>query len=79
MSHRALFGLIALIPAALNAAPAHAGTLTLRLCDGGVAHGGVTVPLGSGSLPGAETAGCCAKGCQESRKRSRHLRIDPAQ
>ncbi|GAC1413542.1 MAG: hypothetical protein NVSMB69_15840 [Novosphingobium sp.] len=74
----AFLGIVALIPAALNAAPAHASTLALPLCDGGVAHGVVSVPLGHSPLPGADTAGCCAKGCHGSRKRSASLRIDPA-
>jgi hypothetical protein len=74
-----MFGLIALIPAALNATPAHASILSLSLCEGGVAHGVVSMPLGHAPLPGADTAGCCAKGCHGSRKRSGNLRIDLAQ
>ena len=70
MIPRALFGLVALIPAALNAAPAHATTIALLLCDGGVAHGSVSIPLSHAPLSGADTAGCCAKGCHGSRKRS---------
>jgi hypothetical protein len=83
MTCRTLFGLIALLPAALNATPAHATTLALPLCDGGVAHGVVFVPLGHAPLPGADQAGCCAKGCHSSRKRAGlrpgALPIDPAQ
>lgn len=77
MTFRALFGLIALLPAALNAAPAHATTLALPLCNGGVAHGVVSAPLGHAPLPGTDNAGCCTKGCQGSRKRSANSRIDP--
>lgn len=89
MIHRALFaararmraflGIVALVPAALNAAPTHATTLALLLCDGGVAHGAVSIQFGHAPLPVADTAGCCAKGCHGSRKRSGHLPIDPAQ
>ncbi len=79
MIPRALFGLIALVPAALNAAPVHGTNLTLPLCDGGVAHGAVTVPLGHAPLPGADQAGCCAKGCHGSRKRNGQSPIDPPQ
>lgn len=83
---RALFGIIALVPAALNAAPAHATTLgqmlTVPLCEGGVAHGAVSVPLGR-RLPATEPTGCCAKGCHGSRKRTGGKPgtppIDPAQ
>ncbi|WP_295630674.1 hypothetical protein [Novosphingobium sp.] len=75
---RTLFGLIALIPAALNAAPAHASTLALPLCDGGVADGVVSIPLGLAPISGGDMAGCCAKGCHGSRKRSGKLQVDPA-
>ncbi len=81
MMLRAVFGIVALLPAALNAAPAHTATLAVPLCEGGVAHGVVSVPLGR-PLPGADPAGCCAKGCYGSRKRAGQkngaLPIDPA-
>ena len=79
MIPRTLFGIVALIPAALGSAPAHAATLALPLCDGGHAGGSVTVPLGHAPLPGPDSAGCCAKGCHGSRKRAGQQPVDPTQ
>lgn len=80
--NRRLFGLLALLPAALGTAPAHASSLSLPLCEDGHAQGRVTIPLRRDSLPGADKAGCCAKGCHGSRKRTQSGccdAVDPAQ
>jgi hypothetical protein len=68
---RALLGLVALIPAALNVAPAAAHGLAVPLCTGDGAARQVTVPVPTRGLPGGDQPGCCAKGCHTgSRKRS---------
>ena len=68
---RALLGLVALIPAALNVAPAAAHGLAVPLCTGDGAARQVTVPVPTRDLPGGDQPGCCAKGCHTgSRKRS---------
>lgn len=74
---RALFGLLALIPAALNVAPAAAQGMAVPLCTGDGAARTVTVPVPSGNLPGGDQPGCCAKGCHTgSRKKALHRQID---
>lgn len=73
----ALLGIIALIPAALNTAPAAAHGLAVPLCTGDGAARTITVPVPSRSLPGGEQPGCCAKGCHTgSRKKSAARQID---
>ena len=71
-----LFGLIAMIPAALNAsAPrSSAGAITVLLCRGNGVAETVTVPLRGGApLPGHgdDGGGCCAKGCHAAGSRKR--------
>lgn len=61
-----LFGLTALLPAALNAAtPAADHALSVALCSGGT----ITLPVGPAPREGE---GCCTKACHTgcSRKRS---------
>ncbi|NBC37473.1 hypothetical protein GTZ99_13035 [Novosphingobium sp. FSY-8] len=78
-----LFGLLAMMPAAFNVAPAAArGALTVALCTGDGVARTVQVPSGAQDIPGARVPGCCAKGCHtgQSRKRNRRSRdVDPAQ
>jgi hypothetical protein len=77
-----VLGLVALVPAAVGAAPAHQdGHLTVALCDGSGAARTVSVPLGHPDIPGAEQPGCCAKGCHTGggRKRGKRGSIDSAQ
>ncbi|MDE1917782.1 MAG: hypothetical protein KGJ57_09815 [Sphingomonadales bacterium] len=76
-----VLGLVALVPAAVGAAPAHDGDkLTLAVCDGLGGARTISVPLGHQDIPGAEQPGCCAKGCQTgTRKKGRRGRFDPAQ
>jgi hypothetical protein len=69
MKGLAQLGLIALLPAALNPAPAGAATMTMQICGGDGQVRSVEVPLDG---PGNEPAPCCAKGCHggSSRKKS---------
>lgn len=74
---RALLGMIALIPAALNVAPAAAHGLAVPLCTGDGTARTVTVPVPSQGLPGGDQPGCCAKGCHTgSRKKAGPRQID---
>ncbi|HWU03331.1 MAG TPA: hypothetical protein VN222_11385 [Novosphingobium sp.] len=83
MKRISLLGLLALVPAALNASPAAArGVLAVPLCAGDGAARTVNVPVGPQDVPGAEQPGCCAKGCQSGSARKRAKRcgdVDPAQ
>ena len=63
MKRRMLIGLIALVPAALNAAPARAGALALPVCTGDGSARTITVPVPTGELPGRDQPGCCAAKC----------------
>lgn len=65
MKRAALFGLLALVPAAVNASVPAGMTLTAMSCLGGV-HS-VTVPMRS-DAPSESSPTCCAKGCH-GRKR----------
>jgi len=70
-------GLVALLPAALNTAPAAMaanGRIVAVLCTGDGAARAVSIPLKRGpgrrGLPLDDPPGCCAKGCHASgRKR----------
>ena len=83
MRPRLLLGIVALVPAALNAAPAPAHGLVVPLCSGSGEARSVTLPAGSGEVPGKEVPGkevpgCCAKACHTgSRKRSQGLSLTP--
>lgn len=80
MKPAALFGLIALIPAALNAAPASARVLTMMVCTGDGQPREVSVPLPGRGLPGADGGVCCAKGCHSPSSRKRgQCHFDPSQ
>lgn len=77
MSARMILGLLALVPAALNAAPGHAGALALPVCTGDGTARVLSVPVPAGELPGRDQPGCCAKGCHTgSRKKSTSRQID---
>lgn len=72
MKRIALFGLIAMIPAALGTSPASAaGSLAVPLCTGDGQVLMVNVPIRSSDVPGGQTSGCCAKGCHASSSRKR--------
>jgi hypothetical protein len=67
-----LFGLLALWPAALNAAPASAhSALSVPLCTGDGVLRIINVPLGPQDVPGKQVPGCCVKGCHASDNRKR--------
>ncbi|MCW1428977.1 hypothetical protein [Novosphingobium sp. JCM 18896] len=65
MRRAAPFGLLALVPAALNASAPAGMTLTALSCAGGAQA--ITVPLRS-DAPQEQSSTCCAKGCH-GRKR----------
>lgn len=69
----ALFGLVALFPAAVGAAPHAAGgqNVAVLLCAGDGIVRSISRPLGHGEVPGAEQPGCCAKGCHNGGARKR--------
>lgn len=84
MKRATLFGLLAIIPAALNTTPAAAagGSLTVPLCTGDGQVLMVTVPLERPGIPGGDTSGCCAKGCHSGSSRKRgagSCHFDPSQ
>lgn len=82
MNRRALFGLLALLPAALNVSPATARGLLVPLCSGnGLAESVLLVPAGgTPEVPGKEQPGCCAKACHTgSRKKISARHIDTGQ
>jgi hypothetical protein len=64
-----VLGLIALVPAAVGAAPVH--RLEVALCDGA---GTISIPLDGNDIPGAQQPGCCAKGCHTGPMRKRGKR-----
>ena len=70
----AMFCMVAMVPAALNAAPAEAATLTVPLCAGDGVARTISVPLGQSQLPGGDPPGCCVKGCHSGSSRKRGLR-----
>lgn len=79
MSGGGVFGLIALLPLALNVSAPAAGSILMPLCTGdGQFH---LVPLtGSGPAPSGSDNGCCIKGCHAGSSRKRLLKeIEPAQ
>ena len=68
---RALFGILALVPAAFNVSPAAVHGLAVPLCTGDGAARTVTVPMPVRDLPGGDQPGCCAKGCHTGRNGGR--------
>lgn len=80
MRRRVLFGLVAMLPAALNlSAPTAAGTLMMPLCSGDGQVRMVEVP-GAPKSPASSDNGCCAKGCHSSSNRKRGAKkFEPAQ
>ena len=76
-----LFALLAIMPAALHAAPAFAGdNLLLPICSGDGQTRLVAIPRG-GTIPGKGGEQDCPKGCHagSTRKRSAALNFEPAQ
>lgn len=79
MIGRNLFGMVALVPLALNMAVPAQGAVMMPMCigDGSV----VLVPLGAGgSQPGKTDNGCCIKGCHAGSNRKKLNKLfEPAQ
>jgi len=76
-----LFGIVTLLPAALNATPVQAqSALTARLCTGDGAVRTIQIPVGNTGIPGSDQPGCCAKGCHSGSSRKRGVRkLDSSQ
>lgn len=81
MNVRAFLGIVALVPAAFNIAPAAAaGGILVPICTGDGTVRNVTLPQPGEEIPGKEAPGCCAKGCHTgSRKKSQCCEIDTGQ
>jgi hypothetical protein len=77
----AIFGIVALLPAALNTTPASArGQLAVPLCTGDGVARTVNVPVGQSGPPSSDPPGCCVKGCHSGGARKRlNKRLDQAQ
>ncbi|MFM7404661.1 MAG: hypothetical protein ACKO1N_11395 [Erythrobacter sp.] len=60
-----LFGALALVPVILGPLPAHAATITARLCNGGT----VTIPIGQDEPQ--DEGNCHPKGCHAGTCRSK--------
>lgn len=76
-----LFALLAILPAALHAAPAFAGdNLLVPICSGDGQIRLVAIPKG-GTVPGKGDEQDCVKGCHagSSRKRNAAPNFEPAQ
>jgi len=70
-------GLVAMLPAALNASPASAAgrsALAVPLCTGDGVARTISVPVGPQDIPGKQVPGCCVKGCHTGGERKRGKR-----
>ena len=74
MKAKALFGLIALLPAAFGPISASANALVAALCTGDGHSRSITIPL-KPTLPGSNDM-CCAKGCHAGGSRRRTAAMD---
>lgn len=76
----AFLGIVALVPAAFNIAPAAARGVAVPLCSGDGQGRTITVPVSGEEVPGKEIPGCCAKACHTgSRKKALPRPIDTGQ
>lgn len=69
-----LIGLLALVPAAVNASPASAASassIPVPLCTGDGVVRMVNIPAGQQDIPGKQVPGCCVKGCHSGGERKR--------
>jgi hypothetical protein len=72
MRAAALFALVVLVPAALNAAPAAPGhSLLTPVCTGDGQVRTIRIPLDKPQLPGSDPSGCCVKSCHAPGARKR--------
>lgn len=79
MRGRSLFGIVALVPAALNLAAPASARLMMPLCGGDGQVRMVELP-GAPKEPAGSDKGCCAKGCHSGSNRKRAARnFEPAQ
>lgn len=79
MRRRSLFGIVALVPAALNLAAPASARLMMPLCTGDGQVRMVEVP-GTPKAPAGSDNGCCAKGCHSGSNRKRLAKkFEPAQ
>jgi hypothetical protein len=70
-----LIGLVALVPAALNASPVAAhSAVSVPLCTGDGVARTVSLPVGPQDVPGKQVPGCCVKGCHTGGERKRGKR-----
>lgn len=81
MRFAALFGLVALFPAAVNAASVPVSGVLVPLCTGDGQVHMVRVPMRSPGAPGGKDTPCCNKGCHagSSRKRGSSCHFDTSQ
>jgi hypothetical protein len=80
MKPRALFAMIALLPAALGTAPAAARGIAVPLCRGSGAVHLVVLPTGGApAVPSQELQGCCAKGCHTGSRKKILKDFEPEQ
>lgn len=69
-----LFGLVAMVPATLNAASVGGGSIAVPICTGdGLVHM-VRVPVDQPGGQGQGQSGCCVKGCHAGGSRKRFSR-----
>lgn len=79
MKRASLFGLMALLPAALNTPAAAGASILMPMCTGDGQVHMVRLPLGGKQPPGGDS-GCCIKGCHAGSNRKKLLKeIEPAQ
>ena len=72
----ALFGLVAMVPAAVGATPFSApSSQTVLLCIGDGLNHSITIPF-SPNVPGKDQGPCCAKGCHSGQSRKRIVRTN---
>lgn len=72
MRTTALFGLLAMVPAALNAGVPASVTIMASSCAGG--QHAITIPMRPDAPVPAEGQPCCVKGCHSGSSRKRFLR-----
>ncbi|MEO5597123.1 MAG: hypothetical protein ABIQ66_00745 [Novosphingobium sp.] len=78
MNLRTLFGLMALVPASLNAAPPAPGALIVPLCSSSDGAPQMIRLVGmQDNAPLPAVGACCAKGCHGARKR--RAMLEPAE
>lgn len=73
-----LFGLVAILPALVNASPS-AAAISVPLCTGDGAFRSISLPIVP-RVPGSDDSPCSAKGCHSGNARKRLIgEFDPSQ